>query len=101
MKIRKTTRDGQIFYEIAKEDFEKLKDIITEEIEEIRREERNKGRDDVVNYIFFSAKNFHLEFNITGINSFVRGIICFVCGETDTIENVYGYSFWDYVEKYR
>lgn len=101
MNIRKITRDGKIFYEIAKEDFEKLKDIIAEEKEVIRREERNKGRMDVAEYIFFCGKYYPLELNIGGICSLCGEIVRFVSGKTDKIENTYGYSFKDYVEKYR
>lgn len=100
MNIRKITRDGKIFYEIAKEDFEKLKDIIAEEREIIRKEERNKGREDVANYIFFCGKYYPLELNMAGICSLCKEIIDLMCGKTDRIENTYGYSFEDYVEKY-
>lgn len=53
MKIKKIAREGQIFYEISKEDLDKLRKILIDEVEKIKKEERIKIKNDLVNYMAF------------------------------------------------
>lgn len=89
-EFEKEITQKQVMYEISKE-----------ELESIRREERNKGRDDILGYIGFSMKNYRYETTIAGIVNLVREVVDFVSNRTNTIQNVYGYSFSDYINKYR
>ena len=89
-EIKREVTTEQVVYEITKE-----------ELDSIKREERNKGRDDALGYIGFSIKNYRYEITIAGINKFVRELVDFLSNRTNTIQNIYGYSFWDYIKKYR
>ena len=89
-EIKREVTTEQVVYEITKE-----------ELDSIKREERNKGRDDVLGYIGFSIKNYRYEITIAGIKNFVKELVDFLSDRTNTIQNIYGYSFWDYIKKYR
>lgn len=89
-EIKKEITTEQVVYEISKE-----------ELERIKREERNKGRDDMAGYLCFAIKNYYLEFNLAGICEIFADLSAFFNKDTVTIKNVYGYSFRDYVEIYR
>ena len=88
-EIKREVTTEQVVYEITKE-----------ELDSIKREERNKGRDDVLGYIGFSIKNYRYEITIAGIKKFVEELVDFLSDRTSTIQNIYGYSFWDYIKKY-
>ena len=47
------------------------------------------------------TNNYYLELNFSGIQKMFKDIIDFWVGNTSTIRNVYGYSFKEYVHKYR
>lgn len=89
-EIKKEITTEQVVYEISKE-----------ELESIKREERNKGRYDIIYYIAFALKNYLYEINIAGMRNIIDDLIDFVLDRTNTISNTYGYSFRDYVKKYR
>lgn len=76
-------------------------EITKEELEKIKEEERFKGRLDIIEYIRFSIKNFYLELNIAGTTEACCNIIDFINEKTNTIKNVYGYSFQDFLKKER
>lgn len=89
-EIKKEVTTEQVIYEISKE-----------ELESIKREERNKGRYDILGYIGFALKNYHCKLNLYGLSELVGDLVNFMSDKTNTIQNVYGYSFWDYMKKYR
>ena len=84
--IRKT-ENTEIVYEITKEELEMTKKL-----------EREKGRQDVIGYLAFSLKNYRYELNLKGLNNLVHNLVDFLSGKTNTIENLYGYSFYDYIK---
>ena len=89
-EIKKEITTEQTVYEITKE-----------ELESIKREERTNGRYDVIGYIGFSMKNYRYEINLAGIGKFIDELVDFLSDRTMTIQNIYGYSFRDYINKYR
>lgn len=90
VEIEKEITQKQVIYEITKE-----------ELDEIKREERNKGRDDIAGYIAFSIKNFYLQMNFGGLTKLFSCLVDFLNQNSSMIKNTYGYSFSDYVRKYR
>ena len=76
-------------------------EITKEELDKIKREERYKGRMDIIEYIRFSIKNFYLELNYKGTIEACCNVLDFINDETNTIKNVYGYSFQDFIKKER
>ena len=89
-EIKKEIVTEQVVYEITKEELEKIK-----------RDERNKGRYDIMNYLKFSIGNYCYEINLAGMRNLIGNICDFVTGNTNNIENTYGYNFSEYVRKYR
>ena len=89
-EIEKEITTKQVVYEITKE-----------ELERIKIEERNKGRYDIVEYLKFAIKYYHYELNLGGVSNLVSDIIDFVTDRTNNIGNNYGYSFDEYVRRYR
>ena len=90
-EIKRNIVTEQTIYELSKE-----------ELETMRKEARIKGRQDVVDYFKFSFKNYRYKLNtIGGIYNLVENILNFLNDTTNTIENIYGYSFLDFVKKYR
>ena len=89
-KIEKEVTQKQIVYEITQE-----------ELDVIKREERNKGRNDIAGYIAFSIKNFYLQMNMVGITELVTCLVNFLNKDTSNIKNTYGYSFDDYLKLYK
>lgn len=89
-EIKKEITTEQIIYEITKE-----------ELESIKKEARSKGRRDIAGYIGFTLGNFNYKLNLGGAVSFLSALSDFLCFKTNTIPNTYGYSLWDYIEKYR
>lgn len=85
-EIKKEVIKEQIMYEITKE-----------ELETIKREERIKGRNDIISYFIFSIQNYYYQLNIRGMQLLIENIINFLSRETNTIQNAYGYSFRDYM----
>lgn len=90
VEIEKEITQKQVIYEITKE-----------ELDAIKREERNKGRDDIAGYIAFSIKNFYLKMNFGGLCGFFSCLVDFINQDSSSIKNTYGYSFSDYMKKYR
>lgn len=89
-EIRKETTQEQIVYEITKEELNKIK-----------REARNEGRQDVLEYIRFAIRRYRLKMNFGGITEFFSELVSFVCQESHTIRNTANYSFWDYINNFR
>lgn len=80
----------QIVYEITKEELDKIK-----------REERNNGRYDVIEYLSFTINKYALVFNLSGQLNWLKEAIDFLYGRTNIINNKYGYSFKDFVKEER
>ena len=89
-EIKREVTKEQTVYEITKE-----------ELEEIKRIERGRGRNDIIGYVGFCGENYKLQLNIAGCVKFCEEIIDFMLDRTNYISNVYGYSFKDYLRKYR
>ena len=89
-EIRKEITQEQIVYEITKEELNKIK-----------REARNEGRQDVLEYIRFAIRRYRLKMNFGGITEFFSELVDFVCQESHTIRNTANYSFWDYINNFR
>ena len=85
----RTVEKEQVVYEITKK-----------ELEQIKRTERNKGRNDIIGYVGFCGQNYKLQLNIAGCVSLCEEIIDFMLGRKNYISNVYEYSFNDYIQKY-
>ena len=85
-EIKREITKEQVVYEITKE-----------ELEAIKIEERNKGRVDVLDYFIFSIKNYKYKINLKGMQNLIENIVDFLNNKTNTIENIYGYSFHDYI----
>lgn len=88
--IEKEITKNQIVYELTQE-----------ELNNIKREERNKGRHDVIGYLIFVLKHYRYELNIAGMRYFIFDLVDFLTGKTNTIQNICQYSFNDYLDDYR
>ena len=89
-EIKREVTKEQIVYEITKEELNKIK-----------QEARNEGRQDVLEYIHFAITRYHLRMNFGGITEFFFELINFVCRKSHTIGNTANYSFWDYIKNFR
>ena len=89
-EFTRTVEKEQIVYEITKEELDKIK-----------REERVKGRYDIVEYARFAWNNYYLQLNTGCKIRFVKDLFDFVVNEDDSIKNIYNLSFHEYVKKYR
>ena len=89
-EAKKSIPVGEIVYEITEEELEKIK-----------RREREEGRIDIANYLIFSIKHYSYKLNLAGVTELIGDIIDFITNRTDCIGNIYGYSFHEYVRKYR
>ena len=88
-EVKREVTKEEIMYEITKEELSRLK-----------KEERRKGRYDILGYLCFSIKYYQYELNIAGMKCLVEDIFKFVTDQTNTIRNWHGYSFDDYVREY-
>lgn len=89
-EIKKDGDQKQTVYEVTKEDLDK-----------IHREARNEGRQDVIEYIRFAIRRYHLKMNFGGVIEFFSELIDFVSQKSHTIKNTSNYSFWDYINNFR
>lgn len=89
-EIKREVTKEQIVYEITKEELNKIK-----------QEARNEGRQDVLEYIRFAIKRYRLRMNFGGITEFFSELVDFVCQESYTIRNTANYSFRDYIDNFR
>ena len=76
-------------------------EITKEELDEIKRVERNSGRYDVIEYLSFTINKYALVFNLSGQLNWLREAIDFLYGRTNSIDNTYGYSFKDFIRERR
>lgn len=76
-------------------------EITKEELDEIKRTERHKGRQDVIEYLSFTIKKYTLVFNLSGQLNWIKEAIDFLYGRTNSIGNMYRYSFKDFVKEER
>lgn len=86
-EIKREVVKEQIIYEITKE-----------ELEQLKRDERTKGRQEVCDYIDFCLRNFRYEINVGGLCKFIPQLCDFIRGSSAGIENTYNYSFSDYIK---
>lgn len=89
-EFTRTVEKEQIVYEITKE-----------ELEEIKRKERDKGRYDIIEYARFAWENYCFELNVRGKHSYLVDMFNCIVNEEGVIKNIYNLSFKDYVAKYR
>ena len=89
-EIKRNVTESKTLYEISED-----------ELIEIKRKERAKGRQDVVEYIDFAFCNYIYKMNIGGVFSFINSLIKFCRLEINNIDNHYKYNFFDFVKKYR
>lgn len=85
-EIKREVVKEQIIYEITKEELDKIK-----------KDERNKGRAEMISYIGFCLSNFPYKLNLGGVSEFISQLCDFIKGTTIGIENTYNYSFSDYI----
>lgn len=81
---------------------ESLKTIVFYELSEddlnlIKRNERIKGRTEIINYIKFSLKYYPFKLNIAGTFNFINDLIAFLSNKNSFIQNVYKLSFNDFI----
>lgn len=76
-------------------------EITKEELDEIKKTERYKGRQDVIEYLSFTIKKYALVFNLSGQLNWLKEAIDFLYGRTNSIDNIYGYSFKDFIKEER
>ena len=89
-EFKKNVVTEQIVYEITKEELNKIKE-----------EERRKGRQDVIEYLSLTIQKYVLVFNLGGQLNWLKEAIDFLYGRTNSINNLCGYSFQDFVKKCR
>lgn len=81
----------------VKESITTIYEITKEELEQIKCEERRKGRNEIIDYLAFALKNYHYKLNLAGIKNLMEDITDFLSRRSNTIRNTYGYSFKDYI----
>lgn len=87
-KYKKETVISEEFYEISKEELEKIK-----------KQERARGRSELAEYILFCYSNYILKMNLGGLLEFLKEILGFLNREKDGISNKYEISFFEYIKK--
>ena len=88
-EIIKTVTAEQTVYEITKEELDKIKKI-----------ERTKGREDIVEYLRFVLLNYYLKINIGAACQIVEDICDFI-KYGHSIKNTRNISFDEFVGRYR
>ena len=88
-EIKRQVTQEQIVYEISEEELNKIKQKMIE-----------RGRKEVLQYLSFTIRNYHIKMNFGGATHFLGELIDFICGQTNTIKNTFGYSFWDYIKQF-
>ena len=76
-------------------------ELTKEELEEIKKNERLKGRDDIRQYVNFAWHNFYLELNYKGKVEFFIETCNFLLNGENNIHNVYKMPFDKFIETYR
>lgn len=76
-------------------------EITKEELEKIKEEERRKGRQDVIEYLNLTIQKYVRVFNLSGQLNWLREAIDFLYGRTNSIDNLHGYSFQDFIKMCR
>lgn len=74
-------------------------EITKEELDEIKRVERNRGRQDIVSYLRFSIEHYTWKLNLKGQLNWLQECINFLHDKQGIISNWYNYSFHDYIRK--
>lgn len=87
-KYEKQITVSEEFYEISKEELEKMK-----------KSERARGRSELANYILFCFSNYIFKTNIGGLLEFLKELLSFLDRKEDKISNICEINFFDYVKK--
>ena len=72
---------------------EKVYELTERELDDIKNEYIDIGRNEIAGYIGFCWNHFYLEMNVAGLAKFCNNLISFLNKETNIILNAYGYSF--------
>jgi len=75
--------------------------LTKEELEKLKKDERIKGRNDILDYLQFSIKNYRYEMNIYGMKQLIVDIIDFITKTKNIVDNTYRYSFSDYIKRFK
>ena len=86
-KYKKEITVSEEFYELSKEELEKIK-----------RKERVRGRAEMAHYISFCYSNYKLKTNIGGAVRFLQELFDFLETKQNGISNIYELDFCDYVD---
>lgn len=86
-KYEKQITVSEEFYEISKEELEKIK-----------KAERVRGRAELADYILFCYSNYIFKINVGGVFEFLKEVLDFLARKKDEISNKYEINFFDYAK---
>ena len=78
---------------------EKIYELTESEYEKLLNKARNYGAQKTKEYIGFCWNNYYWKKNIKGMTNFIRDLIYFLEDRSDSINNVYSLSFWDWLKR--
>lgn len=78
---------------------EKIYELTESEYKELLNKARNYGAQKTKEYIGFCWNNYYWEKNIGGAISFINDLIRFLEYQSDSINNNYGLSFWNWLKE--
>ena len=87
-KYEKQITVSEEFYEISKEELEKIK-----------KAERVRGRTELADYILFCYSNYIFKINVGGVFEFLKEVLDFLARKKDEISNKYEIGFFDYAKE--
>lgn len=87
-KYEKQITVSEEFYEISKEELEKIK-----------KAERVRGRAELADYILFCYSNYILKMNVGGLFEFLKEVLDFLGRKKNEISNKYEIGFFDYAKE--
>lgn len=87
-KYEKQITVSEEFYEISKEELEKIK-----------KAERVRGRVELADYILFCYSNYIFKINVGGVFEFLKEVLDFLARKKDKISNKYEIGFFDYAKE--
>ena len=87
-KYEKQITVSKEFYEISKEELEKIK-----------KAERVRGRAELADYILFCYSNYIFKINVGGVFEFLKEVLDFLTRKKDEISNKYEIDFFDYAKE--
>lgn len=87
-KYEKQITVSEEFYEISKEELEKIK-----------KAERVRGRAELADYILFCYSNYTFKMNVGGVLEFFKELLAFLFRDKNGISNKRNIDFFDYAEE--